>query len=329
MSPELSSVGIDDAGGQVCMTTWPGMVPPPVPAGTVLTYPGDGTSGLPPAERAEELPFVPGEAVGVPLGTVAGRELFVYEIGALAPLGGVLHGLGVWIGSASLRSSEGSVPIRWVDSSTPGMGSYLAGAIIIPLNPLVPDTRYTAEVELRATEDIPPVTHSWSFTTGAWNPSGRWPSGAPGEGLAPAPDGAAQIAPRVALTRAAGGSAAHRRALPGHGVLAARRRDRELPRLGCGHHPAHAAPTPPRRRHALLGARRRGLRGGSVRRRRRRLLALPPRSRGREPLPDPLAGEHRRRSGRHLRAAGGGAPGAGDEPARGRAACTAAPVKRS
>lgn len=172
MTPDLLYTGIDDSHGYQCMTTWPGMLRPPSPPGTIYTYPGDGTSGIPPAEFAAESPKVPGEEVGV-LG-LAGRELFVYELGqAFNRAPDVL--------SASLRSGHGPVEVRWVDNES-GIGGYLTGAILIPVEPLEAWTEYTATVTLAETaaegEDettIPQITHSWSFTTGAPNPDGRWP----------------------------------------------------------------------------------------------------------------------------------------------------------
>jgi hypothetical protein len=195
MSPGLSTVGIDESSGDACVTTWPGMAEPALPTGTVLTYPGNGASGLPPSELAEEKPVTAGQFVGVPNGTLTGRELFVYEAGALRPVAGRLHGLGIWIAAASLSSPAGPVPVAWVDSSTSQIGTDLAGAIIIPLKPLASETTYTASVALSGGESIPPVIHRWSFTTGPANPSGHWPSAGPEIPVG----GTAAIAPRLDL----------------------------------------------------------------------------------------------------------------------------------
>jgi hypothetical protein len=180
MTPELASVGIDASDGYDCMTTWPGiptMLPSflasllpapqlPAPVGTVFTYPGNGTTGLPPAEDAAEGPSVPGKFVGVPEGTIAGREIFVYEEG-LRPV----------ITAASLTAASGPVQIKWVDANTEEVGGYLTGAIVIPVKPLAANTTYTANVTLEAnlSAGLPEVSHQWSFTTGPANPSGMWP----------------------------------------------------------------------------------------------------------------------------------------------------------
>jgi hypothetical protein len=169
-TPDLARIGIDESRGLACATTWPGIGTPRAPLGTVFTYPGNGTTGLPPSERADENPFVPGQFVGIPRGTVAGRELFVYRP---APSGLP----DVRIDSASLSDASGrSVAVRTVDTKKSKVGPYLSGGILIPVHPLRPFTRYTATVRLAATDALPAATHSWSFTTGAANPSGLWPS---------------------------------------------------------------------------------------------------------------------------------------------------------
>jgi Carboxypeptidase regulatory-like domain len=186
MTPALTTVGIDGSDGYHCVTTWPGLpatifpfLPLPTlaaPLGTVFTYPGNGTTGLPPAEDAAESPFVPGKFVGIPEGTIAGRELFVYEEGIQS---------GVSLASASLTGPGGPVQIKWVDGETPEVGGYLTGAIIIPVQPLAANTTYTADVTLNANSLAPEITHQWSFTTGAANPSGIWPGSTYGSASAP------------------------------------------------------------------------------------------------------------------------------------------------
>jgi hypothetical protein len=170
MAAQLSVVGIDVSHGYSCLTTWPGMKRK-LPAGQVFTYPGDGTSGIPPAEFAAEAPFTTNKTLGVP--DLAGRHLFVYE-GGLDSMFGELQ-----IESASLSSPSGQVAIKYIDGSSLG---YLAGGDILPIKPLEPFTTYTATVRLGAVEDflgpgVPAVTHTWSFTTGANNPNGHWNEG--------------------------------------------------------------------------------------------------------------------------------------------------------
>jgi len=157
-SPSLSVIGIDDSSGLQCATTWPGLLRTPVLRDTVFTYPGNQSRGIPPSENAAESPFVPGQFVGIPDGTTAGRELFVYLNQA-----GETGQAPVKILTARLSSRLGSVRIRWVDNSTPTLGPYLSGGILIPVRPLSGDTRYTAAVVIK--DGLGKLSHSWSFTT--------------------------------------------------------------------------------------------------------------------------------------------------------------------
>jgi len=157
-SPSLSVIGIDDSDGHQCATTWPGLLRTPVLKDTVFTYPGNHSRGVPPSENAAESPFVPGQFVGIPDGTTAGRELFVYlnQVGETGQAQ-------VKVLAARLSSRLGSVRIRWVDNSTPTLGPYLSGGILIPVKPLSRDTVYTAAVVIK--DGLGKLTHSWSFTT--------------------------------------------------------------------------------------------------------------------------------------------------------------------
>lgn len=159
LSPSLSVMGIDDSGGFQCATTWPGMLGVPAHAhDEIFTYPGPGERGVPPAEDAEEYPFVPGQFVGVPEGTTAGRELFVYLNQV-----GVPGQASVKILHARLTAHGRPVRLRWVDNSTRTVGPYLSGGILIPVKPLRGLTRYTASVTVR--DGSGTLSHRWSFTT--------------------------------------------------------------------------------------------------------------------------------------------------------------------
>jgi hypothetical protein len=175
-TPDLQVVGIDESRGVACTTTWPGIGPPLQPGGTVTTYPSDGTSGFPPSELAGELPFTPGKFVGIREGTITGRELFVYEeppgecsgllcTGTKAPS----------MESATLTGPGGLVEVRTVGGETREVGSYLTGAIVIPVKPLASNATYTAEVTLAPNGELPAEQHRWTFRTGPANPSGVWP----------------------------------------------------------------------------------------------------------------------------------------------------------
>jgi hypothetical protein len=161
-APSLSVVGIDDSRGWVCTTTWPGMLRT-FAGDTVFTYPGNGVRHVPTSENAHENPFVPGQFVGIPQYALTGRELFVYLNRA-----GAAGQARVKFVSASLSGPHGRVAIRTVDNSTPTVGQYLAGGIIIPVKPLAPRTTYTGSVIV--TDGSKTITHTWHFTT-APNPA--------------------------------------------------------------------------------------------------------------------------------------------------------------
>ncbi len=177
MTPSLSAVGIDDnRQGYQCVTTWPGMLHSE-PAGTIHTYPGDGSVGIPPAEFASESPTTPNKELGIP--DLAGRQLFVYEVGTE----NFNQGFGrIRVLSASLTGPSGPVPIKVADDES-SIGGFLTGAIIVPVQPLAAYTAYRATVTLAPVTNfgevviLPEVTHSWSFTTGRANPNGNWNEG--------------------------------------------------------------------------------------------------------------------------------------------------------
>ena len=158
LAPSLAIVGIDDSNGYQCVTTYPGLVRTPTTADRIFTYPAAGANGVVPSERARESPFVPGQFVGIPSGRAAGRELFVYL--NLAHQSGQAP---VQVLSAKLIGRSHRVALRWVDSQTPTVGRYLPGAILIPVRPLRPRTRYTASVSVQDRSTT--LTRRWSFTT--------------------------------------------------------------------------------------------------------------------------------------------------------------------
>lgn len=157
MSPELREVGVARSrSGYLCVTTWPGYRPLHPAKPTVYTYPGNGAAGVPSAETAKELPFVPGEFVGLPKGTKTGFNLMVYAEG-------VGSGWNLRIRSASVTGPQGPVELRTVDRTTRGVGDYLPprSGFLIPVAPLKPHTRYRATVRFAGAP-----AHTWTFTTG-------------------------------------------------------------------------------------------------------------------------------------------------------------------
>jgi Cysteine-rich secretory protein family len=156
MSPALRQVGIaDDSSGFLCITTWPGYRQPAKGKPAVYTYPGDGASGVPYAETAREMPFVPGDFVGLPQGTATGFNIMVFADGASDPWRARLV-------SAILEGPAGPVAVKTVDRTTPTVGEYLppASGFVIPVAPLRPGTTYTATVRFAGG-----AAYSWRFTT--------------------------------------------------------------------------------------------------------------------------------------------------------------------
>ena len=165
-APWLVKTGLDDSHNYQCATTWPGMDWKRAAPGTVWTFPGDGTAGFPPVEYAAEKPTTPNEILGLP--DLTGRQLFVFEQGEQRRVGSSAA-----IVSASLSSPSGPAQVKWLSQ---GVG----GGIVIPVKPLKPFTKYTANVTFAPIVDredeviVPQKRHTWSFTTGHNNPGGFW-----------------------------------------------------------------------------------------------------------------------------------------------------------
>jgi hypothetical protein len=158
LAPSLSVTGIDDSAGRQCAVTFPGMLRTPPARDTVHTVPAAGAGGVPTSEIARESPYTPVQFIGLPATTRTGPELFVYlnrtgEVGQ-AP---------VTVTGATLNHAGHAIPVRWVDAATRTLGPDLAGAILIPIVPLAPATRYRATVSVQ--DGATTLTQAWSFTT--------------------------------------------------------------------------------------------------------------------------------------------------------------------
>jgi hypothetical protein len=158
LAPSLSVTGIDDTGSLQCAITFPGMLRAPARTDTVTTVPDSGADNVPTSETARESPFTPVQFAGLPTDRPTGRELFVYlnraDVTGQSP---------VTIVRASLRRGGQPVPVRWVDTTTRTLGQYLAGGIVIPVDPLRSQTTYRATVAVR--DGARTLTRSWSFST--------------------------------------------------------------------------------------------------------------------------------------------------------------------
>jgi hypothetical protein len=156
MSPELRQAGVEASAGYVCVTTWPGYAASGWSKPTVFSVPGDGTTRVPVAETANELPLVPGDVVGLPRGTRTGFNIMVYAQGVNDPWH--LH-----ITAATLTGPGGPVAVRTVDRTSPTIGPYLppGSGFLIPVAPLAPGTIYRATVSFGGGE----ARRTWHFTT--------------------------------------------------------------------------------------------------------------------------------------------------------------------
>jgi hypothetical protein len=161
LAPELSEMGAAENDNHDCATTWPGYHRAEPTSLTAYSYPGNGVSGVMPAEKAFESPSVPGDQVGLPQGTTTGRHLLVY-------LSGVDPGDAPDVSvTATLAAAGAPVDLRLVDSTNEEIGGYMPqpSAFLIPAQPLRPQTAYEADVRWWM-EGAQLFEQHFSFTTG-------------------------------------------------------------------------------------------------------------------------------------------------------------------
>jgi hypothetical protein len=163
LAPRLTVLGSADAEGFTCTTTFPGWTRPDPGALTVYSYPGPGAA-IYPSEVARELPWTPGQLVGIPAGARTGPYIVV-----LVDAPGQSPKVNpATLTNATLAGPSGPVAVRTVDGTTaiPGgssLGQYISpGGFIIPVTPLVPGARYQAHVLVGFAGVQTP--HDWSFT---------------------------------------------------------------------------------------------------------------------------------------------------------------------
>lgn len=174
LNPYLASIGFDDTGPWSCITVDPpdATFHPNATTATAYSYPANGRSGWPTSEVASELPFTPGDLLGLRQPRRTGPYLIVMFDGPWGLAGGQSV-----ITSASLTGPHGTVAIKVADGTVkqhpgrPGtLGVFLGPkAMIIPVSPLSPHTKYTAQLSGKIVSfgGSPswPVSDSFSFTT--------------------------------------------------------------------------------------------------------------------------------------------------------------------
>lgn len=234
LAPRLLTLGSADAFGYSCTTTFPGWTRPDPAAVTVYTYPGNGTS-IYPSEVARELPWTPGDLVGLTQPSRTGPVLFVLvdapnERPAANPA--TLSDVVVSgpTGPIATRTVDGTTPLP-PGSAYPTLAPYLSpGGFIIPVRPLAPGTMYHAHVVV--TLDHLQTSYDWSFTTRAADP----------QSSLTAKDGrlvfssASRQPIRVTFARTGGGRSRALTIVPGSSVRVALAPGNWQ---ACGHQPAH------------------------------------------------------------------------------------------
>lgn len=214
LAPRLAVLGSADAEGFSCTTTFPGWTRPDPAAVTVYTYPGPGAT-IYPSEVARELPWTPGDLVGIPQPKRTGPNILVL---ADAP-GQSPKANPATLTGATLTGPAGPVEVKTVDGTTTvpsggptsTLGKYISpGGFIIPVSPLVPGTTYRVHVVVGFAGAQTP--HEWSFTTRGRNPQSLLRVG--GTKLSFRSSSAQPI--QVTFTRAGGARAPSRRILPSH-----------------------------------------------------------------------------------------------------------------
>ena len=125
------------------------------PAG-VYSLPGNGATGVPAgADSSRELPYSPGDLVGVS-DTQAGPPIIIWRIGGRAD-----------IARASLTSPAGAADVRIVDSRTPALDGtpHRFGSYVLPVAPLSAGAGYVLEVTF-----ADGITYRTTFTSGGTPP---------------------------------------------------------------------------------------------------------------------------------------------------------------
>ncbi|HTC71555.1 MAG TPA: hypothetical protein VK655_01610 [Solirubrobacteraceae bacterium] len=168
--PAAAATWFAESGTGACMGTFPFERHFAAPA--FYSYPGPGTTNVPMAQRADELPWTPQEAAGLPSTQVTGPNFLLFPEGVNEP-----KLLGVELATAAGASvpvavaNPESMEPEPTDPSFPKgytVGDYSRGAAFaIPPAPLNADTSYvlTAKWEEKTTSSS--FTQRVDFTTGS------------------------------------------------------------------------------------------------------------------------------------------------------------------
>lgn len=164
LAPQLSVLGVDETADYVCMW-FVGGYGRSGAENVVIPYPSQGST-VAVAEQAMESPFVPGDFVGLPMGTRTGPHLYVFADGPFSR-GNSFEGMAAMrLVDARLVGPDGPLEVRFVDNTMPTIGRLVhpAAAIVIPVAPLRGDAEFSAQVIIENPEGVR-LSRSWSFRT--------------------------------------------------------------------------------------------------------------------------------------------------------------------
>jgi hypothetical protein len=139
LNPRISSTGAADSDGFGCVEIELGTLRPVPAQVTLYTYPGNGVRGVPTSQRASELPESPSQTLGL-RSRATGPNLLVYVDGPWS------NGSRAQLSTATLSSGHGALGVRWMDNTTSNLLAP-TGAILVPVAPLRPATKYKVTVE--------------------------------------------------------------------------------------------------------------------------------------------------------------------------------------
>ncbi len=161
LNPRISSTGAADSEGFGCVEILLGTLRAVPSSVQLYSYPGNGHRNVPYTQKASELPESPAQTLG--LGSRAtGPTLLVYLDGPWS------NGSRAQLTAATLRSARGSVALRWLDNTTSNLLAP-TGAILVPVAPLRPATRYSVTVE-GAVQGVQPGTTIDQALSGSCQP---------------------------------------------------------------------------------------------------------------------------------------------------------------
>jgi hypothetical protein len=161
--PSVNTAGYDEYQSFFCMRFGFGVAGPAGPS--FYAYTGNlGRTAVPFREDVEgEGPYAPQEAVGIPQGVPTGPNILFFTAGFGSSNHAALYAL--------TDSAGRGVKVKFVDSTTPpppkgnGYRAFTTGGDMIPVDPLLPATSYTAKVLWHNDDSGANQAQSVAFTT--------------------------------------------------------------------------------------------------------------------------------------------------------------------